>query len=200
VELYNELAQRHGWKVLEPHAIASFRQMGLRERFLALEMPFYRLPLLGRELKRMYAARMDQVAWNPGVVEALHRLDKEGVSLGIVSSNSTTNIQKFLQRQEMSLIRSVHSVSGLFGKHRVLGRYLAEHALVPDQVLYVGDEERDVEAARRAGVRSIAVTWGADVEERLRSRGPARVVQTPNELSDGVLQLLDSSQKSEEPA
>jgi pyrophosphatase PpaX len=53
----------------------------------------------------------------------------------------------------------------------------------PAEAAYVGDSPFDVEAAKAAGLRSIAVTWGGiHSEERLRAAGPDAVVATPAEL------------------
>ena len=53
----------------------------------------------------------------------------------------------------------------------------------PGDTAYVGDSPFDVEAAKAAGLRSIAVTWGGiHGEERLRAAGPDAIVSTPAEL------------------
>ena len=49
-------------------------------------------------------------------------------------------------------------------------------------VLYIGDELRDVEAAKKAGVKVAAVTWGFHNAELLRTGTPDYVVNDANEL------------------
>lgn len=54
----------------------------------------------------------------------------------------------------------------------------------PETAWYVGDEVRDVEAARGAGMRSIAVSWGFNSEMALRAAHPDYIAASPNELPD----------------
>ena len=57
----------------------------------------------------------------------------------------------------------------------------------PAEAAYVGDSPFDVEAAKAAGLRSIAVTWGGiHPEERLLAAGPDAVVATPAELATAL--------------
>jgi phosphoglycolate phosphatase-like HAD superfamily hydrolase len=70
----------------------------------------------------------------------------------------------------------------LFGKGKALRRILKADRLEPADVLYIGDEVRDVEAARKAGVAMAAVTWGFHAEPLLRANRPDYVVSDPREL------------------
>ena len=75
----------------------------------------------------------------------------------------------------------------LFGKGKALRRIVrAEHVDRAD-VLYVGDEVRDIEAARKARVASAAVTWGLHAEAILRDNHPDHVVDLPSQLR-GVIE------------
>lgn len=57
----------------------------------------------------------------------------------------------------------------------------------PEEILVLGDTERDVEAARAAGVRSVGVLAGAGDPDTLRASGPDLVVDT---LADDALWRL----------
>ena len=48
--------------------------------------------------------------------------------------------------------------------------------------LYIGDETRDIEAARNNDLISIAVTWGYNTEQVLQDYSPTYVVHEPNDL------------------
>jgi phosphoglycolate phosphatase len=70
----------------------------------------------------------------------------------------------------------------LFGKGKALKRILRAERLTRSELLYIGDELRDVEAAKKAGVRVAAVTWGFQKTELLRTGTPDYLVSDPNEL------------------
>jgi len=59
---------------------------------------------------------------------------------------------------------------------------LKERNFDPQSVFYVGDETRDVEAARKAGVKTIAVTWGFNGEDILKKQKPDYLARRPEEL------------------
>ena len=68
------------------------------------------------------------------------------------------------------------------GRFEALRRVLRTERLDRSAVLYVGDEVRDVEAARKAGVAVAAVTWGFHAEPILRASDPDHVVTEPRQL------------------
>ena len=59
--------------------------------------------------------------------------------------------------------------------------------------IYVGDETRDVEAARKAGVQIIAVGWGLNSRASLLLQNPDFIVDSPEELTQLFpVQILSS--------
>ena len=70
----------------------------------------------------------------------------------------------------------------LFGKAAKLKKLVKAAGIAPEEVLCVGDETRDIEAAKAAGLSSAAVTWGYMKEEVLRKWEPTLVVGSIPEL------------------
>lgn len=52
------------------------------------------------------------------------------------------------------------------------------------QAVYIGDTVHDMRAAHAAGVRPIAVLWGAGPPELLAAQNPERLCTTPQELKE----------------
>lgn len=115
------------------------------------------------------------------LIAALHA---QGIPLYITSSNSTSNILEFLRAQGMDryFVR-VYGNVGLFGKARVLRRVIRGNRLNPARVVYIGDENRDIEAAKHVGIRNIAVTWGFNTATLLKTHEPDAMADTPAELA-----------------
>lgn len=63
------------------------------------------------------------------------------------------------------------------------------------RAVYVGDDARDIEAARAAGMRSIAAAWGyRDAGERIEAWGADRVLDAPADLLEaGALRAADAA-------
>ncbi len=118
-----------------------------------------------------------------GVKPLIAELHQSGVPLYITSSNSTSNILEFLREQGMdTYFVRVYGNVGLFGKARVLRRVISGNGLDPAKVSYVGDETRDIEAAKHIGIRMVSVTWGFNTAGLLKTHDPDVLANTPQEL------------------
>jgi phosphoglycolate phosphatase len=71
----------------------------------------------------------------------------------------------------------------VFGKAPRFRRVLARSRVVPADALCIGDEVRDAEAARAAGIPFAAVTWGYTSEPALRAQNPAHLFQSLPDLA-----------------
>jgi phosphoglycolate phosphatase-like HAD superfamily hydrolase len=102
-------------------------------------------------------------------------------TIGIVSTNSRTIIRNTLDKEGLA----VHFLStdiGLGQKAQVLKQVISEHHAECGQLIYVGDETRDIEACRQVGVKIIAVTWGFEPREILEQARPDYLIDDPSEL------------------
>jgi phosphoglycolate phosphatase len=187
VRLYNGLAAREGFRPLTAENLEALRSMPLMDRLPHMGIPVYRLPGLMVEVRRSFAGQMHTVDFHPGVPELLRGLHQKGLRLLILSSNDEANIRTFLSRHGVEeLVDAVHGGASLFGKARMLRSLLKKERLHPEQLVYVGDEERDVEACREVGVRVIAVTWGVDTVQRLRGSKPDALAEKPVDVLQQV--------------
>ena len=181
LDLYNRLAPELGVKPVADPAAA--RAMSHRQFMRSHGIRFWRLPRLVRRFQAAAAAEADKLRLFPGLAAVLADLRGRGVRHGVLSSNSEGNIRRALAANGVeNLFAFVVGCPRLFGKGRALRRLLRADGTDRRHVLYVGDEVRDLEAARGAGVDAAAVTWGFHAEPVLRAAGPEYVVQDPREL------------------
>jgi len=145
--------------------------------------PKWKIPLVIHEMKKRMKEKMRKdVKPFPGMFDILKKL-KEKYSLGIVSSNSKENIEGFLKKYKMDKFFSfIHSDSSLFGKHLVLKKMCEKYNLLTDEVIYVGDENRDILAAKKIKIRIISVSWGFNSEKLLKSLNPNYFVKKPEQI------------------
>jgi len=68
-----------------------------------------------------------------------------------------------------------------------------EAGVGPDQTVMIGDAVFDIEMARAAGVRSIAVAWGLQPVGALRAAGATAAVDHFDALYDTIEQVLELS-------
>jgi phosphoglycolate phosphatase len=69
-----------------------------------------------------------------------------------------------------------------FIKARRISNFLKKNSLDANHVLYVGDELRDINAAKRNQVFSIAASWGYDSVELLKTGHADYIAQQPEDI------------------
>jgi phosphoglycolate phosphatase len=181
LRIYNEVGPRYGLCPIDDPEAA--RRLPLRELVRGSGISSLKLPLLLREVfaaQSLQVAGLRLFAGLPGVLEAVHQ---SGRRMSVLSSNTEANIRTCLGANGVEgLFESVLGYSRLFGKARALRRFVRARGIDRRQVLYVGDEVRDVEAARAAGVAVAAVAWGFNAAELLARHGPDHLVEEPRQL------------------
>ena len=74
------------------------------------------------------------------------------------------------------------SEAPILEKDRAIKELLSQQALAPDEMIYIGDEMRDVDACRKVGMKIIAVCWGFNSKAALERKSPDYLVESPEEL------------------
>jgi len=117
-----------------------------------------------------------------GLTKVLQALKALGNTIGILTSNSTENVHKFLQKHQMDFFDFVTTSSKIWGKHHSINRLIQVNGYEPKDIFYIGDETRDIEAAKKSKIQSIAVTWGYNSHQVLLTHKPDHVIDKPEEL------------------
>jgi len=181
VGIFNRLAPEMGFRPLDD--VTAARGMSMRQLLRRQGISLWRLPRLVRRYHDAAAEGADQLKLAAGLPAALAAVAGSGARLGVLSSNREDNIRRCLRANGAEgHFAFVVGYPRLFGKAKALKRILRAERLTRSDVLYVGDELRDVEAAKRAGVRVAAVTWGFHTEALLRSGEPDFVVRDARDL------------------
>nr|WP_051459448.1 HAD-IA family hydrolase [Paenibacillus zanthoxyli] len=116
------------------------------ERIQKLNVPILKFPMLVREMKQLYRNYVIGLDLVDGASDLLYGLKNQGYQLGILSSNTEDNINHFLVANQIQIFDYVFVASNLFGKDKAIKKLINHYNLPKDQVLYIGDELRDVEA------------------------------------------------------
>lgn len=185
-KIYNELAEKYAFKRLEAEELAGARDMGTREFIKYAGISKLRIPRLLTEGKRMMAGQLDEVTPIPGMPEVIRELREKVPTLGILTSNTADNVRHFLKREGLEVFDFISTVPKLSGKHKNLRGIMKTFTYVSDEVLYIGDETRDIKGAKKAPVKSAGVTWGFNSEKALALLEPDYLLKKPVELMDLV--------------
>ena len=169
---------------LKPYAdVDAARAMPTRKLLRKIGVTFWNLPRVVRAFQACVAQHAHEIKLHPGIAEALVAIHATGTTLGILSSNREDNIRKCLAANGVEpLFKFVVGYPQLFGKARALRRIRRRQGFKHSQLMYVGDETRDLQAARRAGLKSGAACWGYHTPELLARYKPTMLLRTPAEL------------------
>ncbi len=175
VSVVNTVADRYKFRRIEASEIEILRGYSARQIVQHLSVPWWKLPLIGRYMRRLTAENIGQVNLFEGVDAMLQRLSEAGVTIALVTSNSCENARRVLGLNNAGRITYYECDVSMFGKQGSFRRILKQSGVLPHQALCIGDELRDMEAARQAGIPFGAVTWGFTQIEALRAHSPAEV-------------------------
>jgi phosphoglycolate phosphatase len=176
---FNELAKKYSKR---PVSFDDLRDGGMMHLIKKSGVSMLKVPKIGYELKQLMHTVVHKVNVYPDIVPVIKGLAKKH-TLIIISSNSEQNIRDFLRRHELSQYFSIiHSDSSLFGKHEVLKRLCKKYKLSPKTLIMIGDEDRDVRAAKKFGCPVIATTWGWNSRIHLEKSEPDYITDDPEEL------------------
>jgi phosphoglycolate phosphatase len=147
-----------------------------------LHIPIYKLPLAIRLALAEYRHLINELEPCVGIVPMLAQLTEMQIPMALLSSNTGENLSLFLKRLEIDAFLWVDGTSGILRKQHRIKQQIKKHKLNPKQVIYIGDETRDIDAAKHCGLKVIAVTWGFHTPELLISHNPDYLVNSPDEI------------------
>lgn len=179
---WNTLAQKYKFKGIELKEIDTLKKLSISERSKLFDFPMYKLPMILPQFYKLYRQSLNDVHLFEGMKELLIEIDKRGYKILIISSNSKENILEFLKMNGIHCVADVLCSNRIFGKDKVMKKFLKEANVDSSNVVYIGDEQRDIIACKKAGIPIIWVEWGYDAKEVVQNDEPEYSVSTPQEI------------------
>jgi phosphoglycolate phosphatase len=178
----NDVADRFRFNRIRDEDVESLRHADSRKILKCLNVPLWKLPAIARHMQRMKAEQLADIPLFPGTTAMLRTLRDGGLTLVLVSSDSEANARRQLG-EAAGLFAHFDCGASLFGKAAKFRRVLKRAGVAPSQVISIGDELRDIEAARAAGIACGAVMWGSAAPEALRALRPDMVFERMEEVA-----------------
>ena len=181
--IFNQIAPDYGIRQVEEHELECLRHLSLKQLLDHLDIPKRRVPALiarGTGLMRGNITRLNLIE---GMGEVLVELRNHVDSFGILTSNASANVDLFLRTHGLrDHFDFISSTSKLTGKSKHLKAIRKTFSLRAEQMLYIGDELRDVKASQKAGIPIAAVTWGFNSRESLAAENPNHLFTHPTDF------------------
>jgi phosphoglycolate phosphatase len=183
VDVFRKLAVGHHDS--DDKEIEALRSLPARDAIRRVGAKWWHLPYIVYYARKEVQRRQDEIKPIVGIAPVLRELHERGHRLYIVSSNSTENVNRFLHNNKMEdYFDATYGNIGLFAKAGGLRKIVQKHHLPMKDCYYIGDEARDVEAARRAHIPCISVAWGYNNLVGLKRANPETIVSEPKDLLD----------------
>jgi phosphoglycolate phosphatase len=178
IEINRKLNLRHNEKV----NFEKFRTMDSEEFFKSLKISNFDLLFFLFKYQRKLTKEINNTKTFDGLSGVLKELHNRGVVMGIATSNSKVNVRKFLRNNDLEYFDFIYSSLNYFNKSKIIEKAVKKSRRSKDNAIYVGDEVRDIKAAKKAGVKVASVTWGYNLEPVLSSFGPDYIISRPEDL------------------
>ena len=135
-------------------------------------MPAWKLLFVVKSFTSLMRQNAASISLFEDVDDLLRYLANCDVTLAIVSSNSHENVSQILGPANTKLISQFECGVSMFGKPARIQKVLKKTGIPCHEVVYIGDQVADLEAARKEKVDFGAVSWGYGAIESLRAHSP----------------------------
>jgi phosphoglycolate phosphatase len=185
---------------LPPFSVTLTKQVVGRGLYTALKsaLSYYDHPVEEARFTFLYHSMMDHYQAHyadkshpyEGILPLLDRLERSGITLGILSNKEdvlTQKIaQKLLPRYSFAFVRGL--VEGFPRKpdRYAIDLFCSRQGVNVSELCYIGDSEVDYQTAQNAGCSHILVSWGFRPKEELQALPGSVVVDTVDELEDAI--------------
>jgi phosphoglycolate phosphatase len=151
--------------------------LGLKDalEYLLPDLPATEYARLAERYRYHYLAGDAKVVPFAGVPEGIAALNASGFLLGVATGKSRRGLDRALQDTGLAPLFHVSRCAdeGFPKPHPQMLQVLMEQLNVAaERTLMIGDTTHDLEMARSAGVRALAVTYGAHAEAELARLDP----------------------------
>jgi phosphoglycolate phosphatase len=184
VRIVNEIGPEFGLPPVSSDEFIGLKNKSVGELLDLANISWTQLPLVIKRARDRFTHHMDAVSPIATMPEVLRAIHEKGYMTGILTSNTKENVKEFIRVHDIEVFTFVRAPRSLFGKSRAIKDILKYNGFDPKDAVMIGDEVRDVEAAQKAKIDSIAVSWGFNSVELLSKAGPTKLIQQPHSLLD----------------
>ena len=180
--IYQKLAEKYNLRNITLDELGHIKKMSAKELMEYIELKKRYLPFILKRGKKLLNQDIVNVSLcKPDILECVKKIKDMGVKVGIITTNSKKNVNMFLDENNANFFDFILSAT-MFGKESKIKKVLKKEKLDARDVLYVGDEIRDIHSAKKAGIDIVSVAWGYNTTESLKKNEPNYLIYEPEEL------------------
>ncbi|WP_431883802.1 DNA-processing protein DprA [Micromonospora gifhornensis] len=182
------IASRHTGRYVAPDSAAvtksppkALAEMGVRNSY-----DVYR-----REYDQAFAEACREVRVFDEVVKAIRKMKDRGMRVAAVTAQPARRAAASLPPDVRNLFELVLSYNDTQGrKDQGIAIALRRFGVAASAAVYIGDQPKDLEAARKAGVKGVGVLWGFSEQSDLMKWPHDVLLNSPEELTADLIDEL----------
>lgn len=180
--IYQKLAEKYNLRNITMDELGHLKKMHAKEVMAYVELKKRYLPFLLKKGKSLLTQDIKNIRLcKPDIFNTIRKLKEMGMKTAIITTNSKTNVKLFLEAHNADVFDIIVSAT-MFGKESKMKRIIKKEKFNSSECLYVGDEIRDIIAAKNAGIDIASVGWGYNTVESLKKHEPDYLIFEPFEL------------------
>ena len=178
VKIVNNNSENFGYRKVTKEDIPYLQGKKPKEILSHLGISIFKLPLWIKKIHSEINKEISNMKPTVNISLLLSELNNdENVQLGILTSNTQENVQEFLSKNQLEYFDFIRTGKSVFGKSHIINKIIKQRHAEKNNVFYVCDEVRDIEAAKKSGIKSVAVTWGYNNKDSLEKERPNFLVE-----------------------
>jgi phosphoglycolate phosphatase len=189
--------ERKKYKAFREFDFSDIRKIGLKKSLKEIKMFPLRLLFVARKLEKKYEVNLKNLSLIKNMDIVIRKLSTK-YKLGILTSNHYGPVSKILREYNLEkYFEFIETKRNLFGKHKAMHKIMKKNDLISDDIIYVGDEDRDFNSMRKIDIKMICVTWGFNSKKYLESLNADLIANKPSDILSILLNYKENKEKSD---
>jgi phosphoglycolate phosphatase len=178
----NELSEKYKFNKIKKSEISKLKDLSLKEVLKKYDISFFKFLFMTYDMKKRIDKEKKDIRLFQNIKPVVKELSKK-YKLGIITKNKEEIVKDILKRENIDkYISFVFTDKTLYKKEKSIKKAIKDNKVNNEEVIYIGDERRDVVSCKKANVKIISVTWGFNSKKGLQKENPDYVVDTPKEI------------------
>jgi phosphoglycolate phosphatase len=180
---FQDMIARFDLAPVHDDEIEGLRGLSAREIMARLNVSTWQLPAIVSDMRKRKLAAASEISLFKDISAMLNELRRHSIRTAIVSSDSEASVRQVLGATAARIDR-FDCGAAMFGKHWKFRRVARKLGIKPSETICIGDELRDIDAAKAAGMNSGAVAWGYALPDALQAAGPTHLFDSIEEMTE----------------
>ncbi|NVN96824.1 HAD family hydrolase [Candidatus Nomurabacteria bacterium] len=121
-----------------------------------------------------------------GIIKLLKEFKEKGIKMVILSSDFPETLLPQISSFGLDGI-FIDIVTDVHDKLEGIKKLIEKNSFAPDETIFIGDSNHEIEVGKIVGVKTGAVTWGYCTKEKLASLDPDFLINDLDELRNIIL-------------